>query len=494
MRIKLISACCLCLALMLFSPSLYALKPKAKYFKSQEEADCYLATHYNLGCKYYNEKEWRKASSEFEKVIFYFPSSDAAAEASYYLAVSYFEMKEYDFANEEFSNYLKASQHPAFFEDAVAFKFCIAEHFKLGKRRHPFKMRYLPKWISGQDSALVIYDEVIAALPNHELALRALYSKGELFKQMREYRDSIEAYQTIIRRFPKNEIVPACYLNIADAYVQQARVEFQNPDILALAELNVRKFQNDFPRDERVAIAEESVCHIKEMYAKGLCDLGLFYERIHQPDAAAIYFQSSIEEFPDTRVAQFCRSRLICMGYLQEEVCSGEDEDTAPFVEQPTSPREEATSCTEQSILEQPAFAEQLAFASYVEQSGPYPYIEQPAFSLEQPTPPPAVYQPNRAWEPMPIQSQKQAPVYYEEILPQQEQGQEYIHYSLTKKREVRSLYEERQSSAYQQEPSTRVGENPNPYDETPNYDNAPNKAWHYSTIKHRDQYVPGQD
>ncbi len=301
------------LLLLFFIPSLHALKSKAKYFKSKEEADCYLKEHYNLGSRYYNQKEWRKASSEFEKIIYYFPDADTAAESSYYLAICYFEMKEYDFANEEFSNYLKASQHPIFFDDAVAYKFYIAEHFKQGKKRRPFKMRYLPKWISAQDSALTIYDEVASAVPKSELALRALYAKGELLKEMREYRESIDAYQTIIRRFPKNEILPDCYLKISDLYVAQASLEFQNPDILALAELNVRKFQSDFPRDEGIVAAERSIYTIKEMYAKGLCDLGLFYERTKHPNAAAIYYQSSIEEFPDTKVSQFCRTRLNCL-------------------------------------------------------------------------------------------------------------------------------------------------------------------------------------
>lgn len=302
----------LCL-LSIISSSLYA--SKSKPFKSQDEADAYLTEHYNRGCEYYNRESWRRASTEFEKVIYFFPCTDEAATASYYLAVCYFEMKEYDFANEEFSNYLKASQHPEFFEDAVYFKFCIAEYFKAGKKKRPFKMRYLPKWISAQDSALAIYDEVVAALPNHDLTIQALQSKAELLNCMEEYRECIETYQLIIRRFPKHEIIPTCYLKIAETYYQQSRYEFQNPDILALAELNVRKFKDDFPRDERVEIAEQSVCEIKELYAKGLCDLGLFYERMKKPEAAAIYFQSSIEEFPDTRVARFCRSRLNCLGY-----------------------------------------------------------------------------------------------------------------------------------------------------------------------------------
>ena len=291
---------------------------RARPFKSLIESDAYLTEHYNLGCEYYNAGSWRSASNEFEKVIYFFPSTEDAAKASYYLAVSYFEMKEYDFANEEFSNYLKASQHPEFFEDAVYFKFCIAESFKAGKKKRPFKMRYLPKWISAQDSALAIYDEVVAALPNHELTIQALQSKAELLCTMGEYRDCVETYHLIIRRFPKHEIIPSCYLKIAEAYYEQSRYEFQNPDILALAELNVRKFRDDFPRDERVAIAEETVCEIKELYAKGLCDLGLFYQRMEKPEAAAIYFQSAIEEFPETKVSRFCRSRLKCLGYGAE--------------------------------------------------------------------------------------------------------------------------------------------------------------------------------
>lgn len=179
-------------------------------------------------------------------------------------------------------------------------------------------MRYLPKWVSAQDSALEIYDEVVAALPNHALTIQALLSKADLLCRMEEYRECIDTYQLIIRRFPKHEIIPSCYLKIAESYYEQSRYEFQNPDILALAELNVRKFKNDFPRDEGIEAAEQTICQIKELYAKGLCDLGLFYERMEKPEAAAIYFQSSIEEFPDTKVARFCRSRLNCLGYGNE--------------------------------------------------------------------------------------------------------------------------------------------------------------------------------
>jgi outer membrane protein assembly factor BamD (BamD/ComL family) len=309
---RLFSFLFITISLVLFS-SLQAAKPKL--FRSKEDAQIYMAEHYNKGCQEYNQEHWRQAAKEFEKITFLFPDSEAAANTYYYLGVCFFQMREYDFASYAFSNYLKAVNHPEFFEDAVYYKFCIAEHFKCGQKRRLFKMRYCPKWATGRSLALETYDEVIAALPNHELAASALYSKGCLLQTMEEYRDSVDAFQTLIRRFPKHELTPQCYLQIAEAYCQQSRYEFQNPDLLALAEINVRKFSAEFPRDERVAVAEGYVARIKENYAKGLCDIGKFYERVCLPDAAVIYYQSSIEEFPDTAVAGFCRARLIYLGY-----------------------------------------------------------------------------------------------------------------------------------------------------------------------------------
>ena len=124
------------------------------------------------------------------------------------------------------------------------------------KKARPFKYRYFPKFLSGDDLALTIYDEVVAALPNHELTIQALYSKADLLRRIHEFRLSVETYLTIIRRFPKDQIVPACYVAISNTYIEQSRFEFQNPDILALAELNAKKFAEEFPRDENIALVQ----------------------------------------------------------------------------------------------------------------------------------------------------------------------------------------------------------------------------------------------
>jgi tetratricopeptide (TPR) repeat protein len=331
LSMKMKSTCSLIFLILtlLTSAPLPALVKLKTLFKTEQDADIYVTMHYNKGSEYYNKGQWKRAADEFEKVVFY-GSGCTAADAYYFLGVSFFQLGEYDFANHAFSNYLKTAEHPQYFEDTIQYKFCIAAYFKSGEKRRLFKVRYFPKWATAKTAALHIYDEIIVAIPNHELAAQSLYAKGSLLLSMEEYRESIDAYQTLIRRFPRHELTPQAYLNINKAYCEQSRLDFQNPDLLGLAELNARKFKEEFPRDERVELAEGYVRRIEEMYAKGLYDVGRFYQRIGAPAAAMIYYRSAIEEFPNTSIADCSRLRLESLAGEENDVVSIEQTTIAP--------------------------------------------------------------------------------------------------------------------------------------------------------------------
>lgn len=160
------------------------LAGRVSIFKTKEDANIYFTDHYNRACDFYNQKNWRQAALEFEKVIFYFSSKEEATDAYYFLGVCCFQMQEYDFSNQAFSNYLKASGRSSYFEEALQYKFCIAEYFRGGYKRRLFKLRYCPKWASARTMALETYDEIIFSVPNKELAAFSLYSKGSLLQTM----------------------------------------------------------------------------------------------------------------------------------------------------------------------------------------------------------------------------------------------------------------------------------------------------------------------
>lgn len=266
--------------------------------------------HFNLGVSSLQNSNWREAVTNFNIVSKCFPLSEQAKDANYYMGIALFNLQEFDFANKAFSDYIGAKSHPKYFIEAIEYKFCIAEAFRKGAYIHMFGKKQLPKWASGQELGITIYDEVVAALPTHDFAAKALYSKGCMLFEMNDCRASIDALQLMIKRFPKHELAPESYLMITKIYLHQCKSEFQNPDLLAFAEINTRRFKEQFSRDERVVESENIVQGIKESYAKGLYDTAQFYERTEQIKASAIYYQTAILQFPDTDIAKLCQLRL----------------------------------------------------------------------------------------------------------------------------------------------------------------------------------------
>lgn len=288
---------------------------------AERTSDVSLSTIYNQGAEAMECGEWRRGAQQFEIVCLNAPEAPIGQTSQYNLGVCYFELEEYELANIAFTSYLQFSTNPVYFQKAVEYKFHIAEAFRNGAKRRPFNACQFPRMLTANDYAVEIYDDVIAAIPSGELAACALYSKGWVLWEMRNYKSSIDSFQMLIKRFPKHELAPESYLMITHIYLDQCRTEFQNPDILAFAEIICRKFKVDFPGDqERIARAEYNVLFIREQYAHGLFTTAQFYERTRNNEAALIYYQKAMLQFPDTQVAQRCRAKLqvICPQFVEE--------------------------------------------------------------------------------------------------------------------------------------------------------------------------------
>ncbi len=301
----------LLLSLIIF-PSLEAAftVKNGKFVRVENVPTMSLEEHYNLGKRAYERGEWKEAIKNFRIVTFNSPSGIYGKEAFYPLAISYYNVREYEFANTAFSSYLENNTNPPFFDSCIEYKFDIAEKFRCGTKRRPFGTKQMPKVLAGDDLAIDIYEEVIAAMPSNEMAARALYSKGFLLWKAQAFDESVAAFQMLIKRFPKHEFAPECYLIITDVYLDKAKKEMHNPDLIPLAEITYSRFKRDFPRADQLSKAEQNVVRIKEVHAMSFASTGEFYERTKRPGAAVIYYQNAILEYPGTSAAGFSRERL----------------------------------------------------------------------------------------------------------------------------------------------------------------------------------------
>ncbi len=292
-----------------FSHAAYTIKD-GKLINTQELATLSVQEHYSLALDAYQKNNWRELVRQSSIVIKNFPSTPFALDAYFYLGVGYFHLQELDFANKQFTAYLKKQTAPKFFEQAIQYKYWIAEKYEKGAKRRVLGMESMPKWMPAHEEAKLIYDEVVTALPHHELAVQSLFGKATLQFIDEDYKASIETYQTLIRRFPKHPLACESYISIEKVYLTQCQQEYADPDFLDLAEITVRKFRQDFPNEPRIGEAEALVLQMKEEYAKDLYETARFYERTKKANASVIYYSKIVSKYPDTHTAELSRKRL----------------------------------------------------------------------------------------------------------------------------------------------------------------------------------------
>lgn len=287
----------------------YTLKD-GKLINSKYLATLSVQEHYSAAMEAYEKKDWEELINQATIVTKNFPTTPFAQEALYFLGVGYFEIEDYELANQNFSSYLKKQATPKHFEEAIKYKFAVAEKFQKGAKKHVMGWQNMPKWVPAREEAIAIYDEVITALPHHDLAAQALFGKAKLLLKDDDYKASIDAYQILIRRFPKHPLAIESYLGIAEVYSMQAQGDFPDPDLLDLAEINIKKFRQNFPSEERISQAEGILQEMQEFYAANLYETGQFFERTSKPHASYIYYSKIIAKYPNTKMAGIAKNRI----------------------------------------------------------------------------------------------------------------------------------------------------------------------------------------
>lgn len=267
--------------------------------------------------EYYSAITKAAKAQNWWNVIYYckialnqFPKNEISSDVIYYLAEAYFHINQYELANKYFSEYLTMEFSPKYYEEAVMFKFQMAKSYFDGLKKPLFGVKRMPKLIPAKEDALKLFDEVLNAIPNSDVAIESLFCKGKLHSDLEDYKESIEAFQTLIRKYPKHEYAIESFLEIEKVYLKQADPKRQDPNLLDLAEINLRRFKEAFPKEPKVAEAEADFHKIQEIYAQGLFEIGKFYERTKKVDASEIYYRKVVSMYPDSPSARLSLERL----------------------------------------------------------------------------------------------------------------------------------------------------------------------------------------
>lgn len=279
----------------------------------------YEAVH-KKGMAAYHDQNWAAVLECFTQIHNNFRKDPKGDEALYFMGVASMHLGKIEAGEDYLSRYLEKSQQPKYFEQAQKDRFEIAKMFRKGEKIHLFGWPFMPKWMSGKTQALEILDEIALTMPYTDLAAQSFYEMGKLLVSMKDYKGAADAFAMLAKRFPDHELAAKSYVKISELYLEQAQKEYQNPDLLNLADINFTRFRNAYPGHEALEKAKKNIQEMREVYSQGLLDTGRFYERKKLPKASAIYYLQAIGKFPDTRAASLSKSRLKALELNTEEI------------------------------------------------------------------------------------------------------------------------------------------------------------------------------
>jgi outer membrane protein assembly factor BamD (BamD/ComL family) len=256
------------------------------------------------------KEDWWAAIDYATLISYNFPTSPFAQEVSYVMGEAYFKLNQIEAANDCFTAYLSHATSPRHFEEAIAYKFTIAEQLANGAKKRLFSSPKMPAWVPAKEDAIPIYDEVIAALPHSEFAVKSLLGKARIQAYEEDYKPSLETLDQLIRKFPKHDLAAEAYLEKAKVFMLQCKAQDLDPDLLDLAEINIRKFRLAFPREPRIAEAEKIFKEMEEIFAQSLLETGRFFEKTKKVSSSLIYYKRVIAKYPNTEAAETCREKI----------------------------------------------------------------------------------------------------------------------------------------------------------------------------------------
>ncbi len=265
---------------------------------------------YNYILSAYKHEQWNDVVAHKDITLKEFPNSPFISDIYYFTGVAYFNSRDYDLANYYFSMFLQKHPTPKYFEDAIVYKFRIAEQFELGAKRHIMGSKSLPMWSSAYEDALSIYDDVIATIPSHDVAAKALFNKARMLAKDEKYKESIDHLRILIKRFPKHLLTPESYLAIAKVYLDEVRKDFVSIDFLDLASINLKQFKSYFPLDSRVEEVAELYKIMQDYYAKDLWWSAVYYDKKNKSKSAIVYYQAIVNKYPQSKYADDAAKRL----------------------------------------------------------------------------------------------------------------------------------------------------------------------------------------
>jgi outer membrane protein assembly factor BamD (BamD/ComL family) len=255
----------------------------------------------------FDQRDYKKARTEFKKLLKRYKKSREAAEAQYYLGRCKEEEGDFYAAFVQYKKTIQTYPSTTRFNEILERMYDLGNHF-LGGRKRPVLTG--PAILPARDKAIEIFQTITEEGPFSDSGELAQYKLGLAHLALGEYEQAVTAFEQLIARYPNSTLVDDARFQLTQASLKGTFKPGydQHPTEQALEELEA--FVKEYPSSELAPEALERLNVLQERRSEHDYLVAGFYERRKHPDSALIYYRTIVEQYPQTTWAAKALGRI----------------------------------------------------------------------------------------------------------------------------------------------------------------------------------------
>ncbi len=269
------------------------------------------------------EGRYRMAVAKFKQLISSGQAESAAAELVN-LKQTYPEIKGPDFdlfveaellfaghewikAARKYGELLDGFPDSWLYDTAMDRQFSVAQAFLNGQKRRVLKILKLSAFDEGEKIMRRIADRTGEA----PIARRALVALARAYSRRKEFLEAYEVWADISLRWGTGEMGTTALLEMAQTLHSAYTSSDYDHTSLVSAKTHYKNFKARYPQLVEVYEIDEKLKRIEEQLAYKQYSIGEYYDRTGSREAAELYYEDVVDNWPDTAAAEMVQKRRL---------------------------------------------------------------------------------------------------------------------------------------------------------------------------------------
>jgi len=256
--------------------------------------------------QYYQSKDYPKALLEYEKLIKHYPKAKEAPIAQLAIARCYEDLgKDY----KAFQECQKVIEKYPFSDLAPD---VVDRQYKIGERmlQNPKKNQFVSTLTGGDYDVVDVFRTVIKNAPYGKNAAVAQYKIGLYLAEKKMYQEARDEFDKVVNDYPESEWVKAAKYQIAVVDAARSSNAAYDQKVTQAATDAFKEFVKEYPDAELSAKAKDEIASLNNKEAENNFLVAKFYAKNKKYEAAKIYYNAIISDFPNSPWAPLALEQL----------------------------------------------------------------------------------------------------------------------------------------------------------------------------------------